>query len=561
MAAYAALVSVMHTIDQIQLHPSPPISLDQKQVESLTENITFLQDFLEFYPHDLESRISDAAHSAEDLIESAIVDRIHGVSTSNSDGNNRDLFKDLEQVIKDMDIIKKEAMEIKLKKDDKLTRQYSMVRVRSSRLPSSARDNTMVGFDDCLTEIMDKLTGQQSNRLIIPIVGMGGIGKTTLARNVYVNPLIVEYFDICAWVTISQDYNVREILSEVLVSSFKHERESLSGMSEEELGENVYKCLWGRRYLIVMDDMWNIKAWDKLKVYLPNNNNGSRLLITTRLSKLAFHLMGSNGFEMKLLDEDKSWILFSQKVFGEEVCPPELEEIGKKIAKCCKGLPLSIAVIGGLLAKSERTRQYWEYIAKNLNPIVNLEDNACCLKILSMSYINLPIHLKPCFLYMGVFPEDDEIHVPTLIKLWVAEGFLKPISGKSFEVVARDYFNDLIDRNLILEHKSWDDYGKRKFCKIHDLLRDLCLREARKEKFFCVPKENSFDSLQCINTQRRIAVHPSTSNEEYSYQLLHGLQSSSIARSVIWDLEGHLPSLNCRLLRVLEDHSDYMRIL
>ncbi|KAG8372162.1 hypothetical protein BUALT_Bualt12G0037800 [Buddleja alternifolia] len=275
-----------------------------------------------------------------------------------------------------------------------------------------------------------------------------------------------------------------------------------------------------------------VGAWDELNFYLPNNNNGSRILITTRLSKLAFHLIGSNGFEMKLLDEDKSWILFSQKVFGEEVCPPELEEIGKKIAKCCKGLPLSIAVIA------------------------SSKDDARCLEILSMSYVDLPIHLKPCFLYMGIFPEDKAIRVSSLIKLWVAEGFLKPISGKSLEVVARDYFNDLIDRNLILEHKHWDDSGKIKFCKIHDLLRDLCLREARKEKFFIVPKENSPDSLQCINTQRRIAVHPSTSNEEYSYQLLHGLQSSSIARSVICDLEGHLPLLNCRLLRVLEDHSD-----
>ncbi|KAG8362964.1 hypothetical protein BUALT_BualtUnG0018400 [Buddleja alternifolia] len=485
MAAYAALVNVMHIIEQIQLHPSPPISLHQKQVQSLTETITFLQDFLEVYPHDgsqeaydLEGRIRDAAHAAEDVIESHIVDRIRGGSTSSHGENSNDLYQDLGQVIKDMDFNKKEVVEIKAKKeiqDDKLPPQYSILPVGSSRTSSPASENIMVGLDDILIEIMERLTGQQSKRLIIPIVGMGGIGKTTLARNVYAKPIIKESFDICAWATISQDYNAREILLEILLSSTKNEssRESLRGMSEEEL----------------------------------------------------------------------------------EGCPRKLEEIGKKIAKTCKGLPLSIAVIGGLLAKSERTPQHWKYIAENLNLIVNLEDDARCLKILSMSYFNLPVYLKPCFLYMGVFNEDMDISISLVVRLWVAEGFLKPISGKCLEEVAEDYLKHLIDRNLISVHRRGSS-GKIKSCKIHDLLRDLCLREAQKEKFIYAPRVHSPSMLQSMNTERCIVLNSSTwsHHDEYTRQLLpFGLQLPSVVRSLIYNFkEGYLPSRTSRLLRVLE---------
>ncbi|KAL7139436.1 hypothetical protein ABFS83_09G050500 [Erythranthe nasuta] len=542
MAAYAALLSLKHIIELLQHHPFPPISLDQNQVDSLTDNLNFLQDFLEVYSCNgggssreaadvLESRIADAAHAAEDIIETRIADQIHGEKMSSDE-----LYQDLEKVIQDMGYIKKYVMEIKEKNigtiEDRLHINSPTLGVSSSS-PLTTKQIAVVGLDDQLIEVMDKLTGQQSNLRIIPIVGMGGIGKTTLAIYAYTNPLITEQFDIRAWVTISQTYIVREILVEILLCASKDEsQEILSGMSEGKLGERVHKSLYGRRYLIVLDDIWSVDVWDKVPIFFPNNGQGSRVMITTRLSNIVLELIGSHGLVMDLLDDD-----------NKEDCPVELEKTGKKIAKKCKGLPLSIVVIGGLLAKSNPTSENWEYISENLNSIVNVEDNERCLKVLLLSYHHLSVHLKPCFLYMGVFPEDSNIRVSMLVKLWVSEGFLKPIRGKSMEVVSREYLDELCDRNLI------------RFCKIHDLVRELCLREAKKEKFLYVTLPHD---LNIINTQRRISIHESTPQKDYLLEAIHALQFVPLARSLFFEFKGVLPSLHhCRLLRVLRAVDTY----
>ncbi|GFP92377.1 putative late blight resistance protein homolog r1a-6 [Phtheirospermum japonicum] len=553
MAAYAALVSVMHIIETIQNHPRPPISFDKVQLHSLIQNITFLQQFLETHSIDddgLEGRIADAAYAAEDVIESHIVDQIeanaHGKTISYVD-----FYDGLNNVIQDLDLIQRDtasfAMKTGIKDDDDddqlLNNNYSL-----RRSHSSTGQDTAVGLDDVLVEVMDKLTGHQSNLRIIPVVGMGGIGKTTLARNIYVNPVIVQHFDFRAWATISQEYNSKEILLEVLLYlKTMGSREHLSQMSENELGNKLYKSLFGRRYLIVLDDIWSTEAWDRVKIFFPDSNDGSAIIFTTRLSNLVFQFRGSyDSLEMSFLDEDKSWNLFCKSTFGEESCPPELESIGKKIVENCKGLPLSIVVVGGLLAKSKRTREYWLYIAGNLNSIVNLEDDERCLKILHLSYKELPVHLKPCFLYMGVYPEDYVINVPELMRLWVAEGFLKPISGKCLEVVAEEYFNDLLGRNLILANKRGYS-GETIECKVHDLLVDLRVKEAQKHKFLCVATQHNLNNPEYLNTQRRIVVPVGTNPKVVRTWLSHhGIR----VRSLKYCLSSFPKMFNARLLRV-----------
>ncbi|XP_057800152.1 putative late blight resistance protein homolog R1B-17 [Salvia miltiorrhiza] len=512
MAAYAALVSLMHIIDTIEHHHSPPISIHKQQLESLTQIITFLQEFLDGYKSPvadgdeadpLEMRIADAAYAAEDAIESHIVDVIKlGRSTSNEVSF---FYEDLQQVIEEMNVIKKEAMEIAAEAQQQ--RKVSLTHAGSLTSSSNVKESMMVGFDDVQLQLLDWLTGGNCKRQFIPIVGMGGIGKTTLARHIFEHALVKENFDIRAWTTISQTYNVRETLSQVL-----HQVTGNLGsdLSEEDLGEKLYKYLLCRsRYLIILDDMWSVEVWEKMMVFFPDKNDGSRIVVTTRLSNLATELTNSNSIDMRFLDDVSSWSLFSETVFGGEGFPLQLEEIGKKIMGKCKGLPLSIVVIGGFLAKSELTLEYWEHIEENLSTIVNFENDEYCLRVLKLSYDHLPAYLKPCFLYMGMFGEDEKIRVAELMRLWVSEGFLKPIINKSLETIANEYLKELVDRNLILVHEL-GKLGNIKFCRMHDLLRDLSFQEAEKQRFYYVLGQ---DCPRGINSQRRIVIPRSTSDK------------------------------------------------
>ncbi|KAH6758339.1 hypothetical protein C2S51_018574 [Perilla frutescens var. frutescens] len=541
MAAYAALVTLVNLIEDMQNHPRLSFCFDKKQIESLGEKVHFLLNFIESCnshggskeAEDLESQIASAAQEVEDVIESHIVDQILAGRTSSSfllhvQKKARDMKKKfqekiqskdekshLQKVMKEMDSIKKKIEKIEKKaglKDDSV--------LATSSRPRTNRKTSMVGFDEELIQLMDVLTGQESARQIVSIVGMGGMGKTTLTRNAFENSFIVQHFDIRAWATVSQEYSARDILLELLFYQGKSTSET-----DSELGEQLYKTLLGKRYLIVLDDMWSINAWDEIRLFLPDNGHRSRIVVTTRLSNLASHV-SSSSFVMNFLDKDKSWKLFCEKAFGEDDCPPELEEIGKEIVEQCKGLPLSIVVIGGHLSKSSVTKEYWEYIANDINTILSYgREEEQCLKILSLSYSHLPVYLKPCFLYMGFFAEDEEILVSEIFQHWVAEGFLKPNKSQSLEEIAECYFKDLVDRNLILI-SEWGHYGEIATCKIHDLLRELCLNVAEKEKFLYVLK--LCDAPRSIHRERRVAIHGGTPLDG----LFHALNSAPLVRSL-----------------------------
>lgn len=551
MAAYAAVVSLMNTMDAIMNHPRLSTSLDKEQIQSLCQKFGVLLQFIEDYNShgvdeeadclELERKIASAAHTAEDVIESHIVDQIHAGVLDEAPS----LLIDLHEIIQGIHHLKEEVAQVEEKRGSKnKKRKYSSAAASSQ--PLTTGKTTMVGFSGHSRQLLDGLTGLESRRQVIPIVGMGGIGKTTLARNTYENLLTLRDFDVCAWVSISQHYNVRKIFIQLLSSLGQPVNEKLEENNEQQLSERLYKFLCGRRYLIILDDMWSFTVWDRIRFFFPEDNNSSRIVVTTRLLEVANYFGSSRVVVMDLLDDNASWDLFCDKAFTQQGCPAELEQIGKTIAKKCKGLPLSIVVIGALLGKSSRMKEYWENVAEDINMILNSAEDNQCYNILSLSYNHLPARLKPCFLYLGIFPEDHEMHVSQLIKLWVAEGFIKADKDQSLEEAAESYINDLFGRNLILV----GSLGWNRRCEtfyIHDLVRDLCVRVAEKEKFFCARR--ALETPQGMDRERHIVIREGTTLE-YLDQDFHTLKSTSTARSLIGEW-GDQPLFECRLLRVL----------
>ncbi|KAL0356053.1 UNVERIFIED_CONTAM: putative late blight resistance proteinR1B-14 [Sesamum radiatum] len=418
---------------------------------------------------------------------------------------------DLHKIVEEIGSVVEEVIKIN---DENAAEDQRPMRNLSSAGSSSIGDyyvgsgkNVVVGFESDLEEMRTRLAGASSKLEIVSIVGMGGIGKTTLARQVYDDSYIVYHIDTRAWVTVSQEYSLRQVLIGLLDSA-KILTEKMYDKREEELADCLYKSLVGRRYLIVMDDIWDTEIWDAVRRFFPDDCNGSRILLTTRLSDVALYADSFSPLhKMQFLKEDESWNLLCKKVFGEKDCPRELEATGKAIARNCGGLPLAVVVIGGLLSKESRKQEYWRNLAENLSSIVTKDDDQC-LEILGLSYNRLPQRLRACFLYMAVFPEDYEIPVAKLIRLWAAEGFLKPDASKSSEDLAEEYLDDLIERNLILVSRRSAN-GKIRTCNIHDLLRDLCSRNAKKENFLYVVKYDDDVLQQGVNiSPRRLSIHP-----------------------------------------------------
>ncbi|KAL0335566.1 UNVERIFIED_CONTAM: putative late blight resistance proteinR1A-10 [Sesamum radiatum] len=242
------------------------------QIESLLKKARFLKDFLETSSSALtgdrlqrvESRIRDAAYYAEDVLESHLVKQL----LSSQEGQSFTSFPpDLEEVIEDFDYAKEEMMAI----------------VEGREMHPKHR-----------------LMRRQPNLDVFVIVGMGGIGKTTLARNLYDDPSVISQFDIRAWVTISQDYSLREILLSLLHCVIgKHTRELLE-KKNEELGSYLLEHLGRRRYLIVLDDIWDIKPWDDLREYFWNHKNGSRIIVTTRDQDVVDYIGSKSVHEIHL---------------------------------------------------------------------------------------------------------------------------------------------------------------------------------------------------------------------------------------------------------------------
>ncbi|XP_010248478.1 PREDICTED: putative disease resistance RPP13-like protein 1 [Nelumbo nucifera] len=299
---------------------------------------------------------------------------------------------------------------------------------------------------------------------VIPIVGMGGLGKTTLAQLIYNDHRLEDHFDLKAWVYVSNQ-DVKALTKAILESAIG---ESSDFLHLDPLQVRLKNTLSGKRFLLVFDDVWNENGndWDALRAPLTFAKQGSKILVTTR-SNTVSSLMGTvSAHDLEGLSNEDCWLLFKQCAFASRDPDPNLIDIGMKIVSKCKGLPLAAKTLGSLL-RSKTNEKEWRCILKSKEWDVP-EDKDNVLPALRLSYQHLPAHLKRCFAYCSIFPKGYLFQRVELVLLWMAEGFVNSTSEKLMEDTGCEYFDDLLSRSFF--QCSRDD--KTKFV-MHDLIHDL----------------------------------------------------------------------------------------
>ncbi|KAF8747278.1 hypothetical protein HU200_013268 [Digitaria exilis] len=307
--------------------------------------------------------------------------------------------------------------------------------------------------------------------LVLPIVGLGGLGKTTFVQLVYSNPKIEKHFQFRKWHCVSEDFDVGNIARSICNDTEK---------DIEKVLQDLQKEISGKRYLLVLDDVWNedVDKWQKLMTCLQHAGTGSALLTTTRSAKVA-RIMSANYCNLGNLDDVFLKEILERRAFSfQKPTHAELDNNVNEIVKRCHGSPLAAKAIGSMLS-TKTSEGEWNAVL-NKSSICNAERGI--LPILKLSYDNLPLHMKQCFAFCAVFPKDYEIDVENLIQLWMANDYLPLEEDVSLETTGRRTFEELAWRSFFedakqtkLEDKNLTHFSSIKTCKIHDLMHDIAL--------------------------------------------------------------------------------------
>ncbi|XP_059650140.1 putative disease resistance RPP13-like protein 3 [Cornus florida] len=374
------------------------------------------------------------------------------------------------------------------------------------------KEAELVGIDKRKKELIGLLVNQTEDRLkVVSVVGMGGLGKTTLVKKVYDDAALKKQFESHAWLTVSESPKMGELLKDMIQQLYREINQPVPQELErmDRLKQAINEFLQQRSYLVVLDDIWNIDAWEAVKYAFLDNNSKSQIMLTTRFGDIASTSCtetGGNVYSLNPLSLEDAWTLFCRKAFpGKASCPRHLEDISRSILKRCEGLPLAIVTIGGVLATKNQSRiDEWHMLHRSLevnNKLQNMKN------ILSLSYNDLPWHLKICFLYLSIFPEDHEIECMRLIRLWTAEGFVQVGEDGllTIEEVAEGYVYDLLNRSLIQVTEKTID-GRARTCRIHDLLREIIsIPKSREQNVVTIAGEqNTRGKVQ------RLSIHNET---------------------------------------------------
>ncbi|XP_048572799.1 disease resistance protein RGA5-like isoform X1 [Triticum urartu] len=444
-----------------------------------------------------------------DLVREAI--ERHGRYLDGCTSSSRSLFT----VYGHIPLMYTEAANYLVGVDDAKTKLIKWI-TNEEQHPLSEAANYLVGVNDAKTKLIKLLTDEKEQKLkIVAITGHAGVGKTTLAKQLYHE--VGQQFECRAFVRASRKPDMTRLLEGILSQVEQHRCPSNS-YTVQNLIDNLTKHLQNKRYVIVIDDLWETISWDIVASAFPEGNNCSRIITTTEIAGVALECcdyQSDNILKMKPLGGEDSGNLLLNLVFGpERLCPEQLKGALDIIIAKCAGLPLATICVSGLLTTQPDNPELWqhvqEFLCSNLSTNSTLEETL--QEILKLSYISLPHYLKTCLMYLSVYPEGCTMWKFDLAKQWIAEGFICAIEGTDTGEVADSYFEELVNRGMI-QPVDINYNGEVLSCTLHHAVLDLITLESTEERFI-----TSLDYSQTIrghySKARRLSLH--FSNPRYA---------------------------------------------
>ncbi|XP_056850486.1 probable disease resistance protein At1g59620 [Raphanus sativus] len=471
--------------------------------------------------------VKEIVLDAEDIIETFLLKKELGESSSSRNSVRRLAYATVKRVglafdmktirtriskvIRDMQNLGVQKVIVNEESTQSLQRKQ---RERRQTFSSVNEKDPLVGFEKNVEKIVGYLVEDNSSQ-VVSITGMGGLGKTTLARQVFNHETIKTHFPGLAWVCVSQQFE-RDYVWQTILEQLRPEIK-VFGMTDNVLKEKLVGVLETQKALVVIDDIWREEDWDLIEPAFLLPGKGWKILLTTRNEGVALHAdRHCVTFKPECLNFEDSWDLFQMIAFpmedtAEFKVDEKMEEMGKQMIKCCGGLPLAVKVLGGMLAAQYALHE-WERIYENIKALIvrgtGKDDSKTVYDVLYLSYEELPAYLKHCFLYLAHFPEDYQIDMEDLSYYWAAEGMPRPrhCKGASIRDVGDGYIEELVKRNMVISERDVDT-SRFETCQLHDMMREVCLHKAEEDNFVQIIQGTSTANHESPGKFRRLAVH------------------------------------------------------